>query len=209
MIVAYLRVSTDKQDVKNQRFEIQRFCDERGWTVSRWVSETASGTKDLHERRLGETLDGLQRGDTLVISEISRLSRRMFTVMQVVGELLQRGVELYTVKDGFAFKDDINSSVMAFAFGLAADIERRLLSSRTKEGLARRKAEGMKLGRPVGSSKPGYYKLNGKDKQILRYMDKRISVAAMARLLNVNRKTLTTYIARQSLHEEHRRRLLT
>lgn len=204
MIYAYLRVSTDKQDVKNQRFEIERFCMERDWTVGRWVRETASGMKDIHERELGVLLPKLVKGDMLVISEISRLSRRMWDVMDIVGDLLRRGVELYTVKDGFAFKDDINSSVMAFAFGLAADIERRLLSSRTKEGLARRKAEGMKLGRPAGLSKDSYYKLHNKDKTILRYMERRLSISAMARLLGVHRKTVSAYIERQNLREQQR-----
>ncbi len=203
-VVAYLRVSTDKQDVRNQRFEIARFCEAKGWSVSSWVSETVSGTKELSERRLGVLLPTLGRGDTLVISEISRLSRRMYTVMNILGDLISKGVEVYTVKDGFAFKDDINSQVMAFAFGLAADIERRLLSSRTKEGLARRKADGVRLGRPPGVTRPTYYKLHGKDRTILRYMDKRLSVAAMARLLNVNRNTMKAHIDRQGLHEQLR-----
>lgn len=208
MIVAYIRVSTDKQVVRNQRFEIERWCAEHNLKISRWVSETVSGTKEVNERRLGELLRQLNRGDTLIISEISRLSRRMYTVMNILGELISRGVEVYTVKDGFAFKDDVNSQVMAFAFGLAADIERRLLSSRTKEGLARRKAEGVRLGRPTGRSTPASYKLRGKDKTILRYMERRLSVAAMARLLNVNRKTLQSHIERQDLRAQLRWRVL-
>lgn len=198
-VVAYVRVSTGKQETENQRFEIERFCAERGFTDVEYVDEVVSGSTELHERKLGELLETLSRGDTLIVSEVSRISRRLFAVMSTLERCLKDGITILTVKEGYEFKDDISSQVMAFAFGLAADIERRMISARTKEALARKRAEGVKLGRPVGSRKDSNLKLHGKDDRIVRYLDKGVSVSAIARLLDVNRKTLRDYIDRRDL----------
>lgn len=206
MKAAYIRVSTGKQDTDNQRFEIERYCRERGIGGVTYVEETVSGTKDVSTRQLGTLINELGQGDMLIVTEISRLSRSLFTVFSTLQDCLRRGITIVTVREGYEFKDDISSQVMAFAFGLAADIERRLISARTKEALARKRAEGAVLGRPVGSTKPENLKLYGQDERILRLMDKRVSVSAIARLLGVHRGTLTAYIERQSLRRELRYR---
>ena len=203
-VVAYARVSTDKQELENQRHEITRFCNARGLTIDHWDSDVASGTIKLKDRAIGALLESLRAGDTLVVSEVSRISRSLRTVLNVIEDAIEQKVTIMSVKENIVFGDDLNSRIIAATFGLAAQIERSLISARTKEALARKKAEGMVLGRPVGSTKPEYLKLHGKDDRILGYMDKRVPVAAQARLLDVNRKTLTDYIKRQDLH----RRLL-
>lgn len=203
-VVAYARVSTNKQELANQRHEIARFCEVRGLTIDHWDSDVASGTIKLKDRAIGTLLDSLKAGDTLVVSEVSRISRSLRTVLNVIEDAIEQKVTIMSVKENIVFGDDLNSRIIAATFGLAAQIERSLISARTKEALARKKAEGVVLGRPVGTHRHEQLKLHGKDEMILRFMDKRISRAGMARLLDVNVKTLREYINRQNLEQEHR-----
>ena len=147
---AYLRVSTDKQTLENQRGEITRFVTKNGLTVDRWVEEIVSGKVKDSDRKLGYVLKRLKKGDTLIVSELSRLSRTLLDIMSIMRSLLERGITLYSVKENFCLEDNINSKVILFAFGLAAEIERDLISARTKEALATKKAQGIVLGRKVG-----------------------------------------------------------
>lgn len=206
-VIAYVRVSTDKQELENQRFEIGRYCSERGITVDEWDEEVVSGTIKAKDRKVGALLDRLQSGDTLLVSEISRISRSMVTVLNAIQQCIDGGVKVVSIKEGFTFADDLNSKVIAVAFGLAAEIERSMISARTKEALRRKRADGVVLGRPVGSTKPEHYKLHGKDEKIMRLMEKQVSISAIARILDVNRKTLQTYISKQNLRQELRWRL--
>lgn len=198
-VIAYVRVSTNKQDLKNQRFEIERYCSLNNITVDEWDSDIASGTVKVKDRRAGALLDKLQSGDTLIVSEVSRISRSIRTIFDVVQDLIERGVAVISVKEGVKFGSDLTSTVMLAGLGLAAEIERKMISARTREALARKKSEGMKLGRPLGTHRPEHRKLHGKDEEILRYMRRRVSKAAIARLLDVNVGTLRTYIKNQEL----------
>lgn len=199
MIVAYARVSTEKQDAENQRFEIERYLERQGLMYDEFVPETVSGTKSASERVLGELLERLGPGDTLVVSETSRLSRRLEDIFLVLRQLLDRGVTVIAVKQNYVFDDDIKSKVMAFAFGLAAEIERDLISARTREALALKKHQGVKLGRPVGSFQQHHYKLHGKEPEVQRLLDAHVSVSAISRLLGVNRKTVQAFIRDRQL----------
>ena len=151
MVVAYLRVSTGRQTVTNQRHEITRFAGSRNMVVDCWVTEVVSGSKKRRDRKLGATVKRLKAGDTLIVTELSRLSRTLTDIMTIVGELLEKGVFLYSTKDRYSFDDTINSKVLCFAFGLVAEIERNLISARTKEALAARREQGVILGRRRGS----------------------------------------------------------
>ena len=151
MVIGYLRVSTGKQHPANQQDEIRRFAESKNLTIDRWVTEVVSGRKRERDRKLGALLRRMKRGDTLVVTEISRLSRTLTDVMSIMGKCLKKGINLYSTKEGYAFDDSINSKVLCFAFGLVAEIERNLISMRTKEALALRKAEGMVLGRKKGT----------------------------------------------------------
>ena len=146
MIYAYIRVSTDKQTVENQRFEIEKFARIRELNIDKWISETVSGTKSAKKRKLGSLIKKLKKGDTLIASEISRLGRRLMEVMSILNTLMQKNITVFTVKEKYELGNNIQSQILAFAFGLSAQIERDLISQRTKEGLARRVAEGQKLG---------------------------------------------------------------
>ena len=152
MVIAYLRVSTEKQHLENQQSEITRYAELKGITIDRWVTEIISGKTVQNKRKLGALIKSLHTGDTLIVTEISRLSRTLHEVMSIMGECLKKNITIYSTKDGYAFDDSINSKVLSFAFGLVAEIERNLISQRTKEALALRKAQGIILGRRVGSN---------------------------------------------------------
>ncbi|WKK71481.1 recombinase family protein [Rathayibacter oskolensis] len=201
-VVAYVRVSTNHQDHENQQYEIAQFADRQGLDVSEYVSEVITGKAAVKDRKIGALLDDLRDGDTLIVSEVSRISRSLTGVLNAIEDATKRGITIMTVKGGHVFGDNINSKVIAFAFGLAAEIERDLISARTKEALARKKAEGVVLGRPVGSHTVENLKLWGKDEEILSLMLKRVPKSAIARLLDVNRNTLSAHIERRELVKE-------
>ncbi len=180
MIYGYIRVSTDRQTVENQRFEINQFCEKQQLFVHKWIEETISGTKEVQERQLGKLLKRMKKGDILICSELSRLRRNLLMIMGVLNECMNRDIQVWTIKDNYRLGSDINSKVLAFAFGLSAEIERNLISQRTKEALARKKAEGVILGRPKGS-KSAKTKLTGQEKQIKELLEKKYHI----RLLGV------------------------
>lgn len=150
MVIAYLRVSTGKQTLANQQSEIEKFTEKRDIHVDRWVTEVVSGRTAGRERKLGILVRRMKQGDTLIVTELSRLSRTLTDIMSIVGDLLHKGVHLYSTKDRYAFDDTINSKVLCFAFGLVAEIERNLISMRTREALALRREQGVILGRRKG-----------------------------------------------------------
>ncbi len=140
MVIGYLRVSTGKQHPANQKNEISRFAEGRGLEVEKWVTEIVSGKTRESDRKLGRLLKRMHKGDILIVTEISRLNRTLTDIMNIMGKCLEKGINLYTTKEGYSFDDTINSKVLCFAFGLVAEIERNLISMRTKEALAVRKA---------------------------------------------------------------------
>lgn len=193
MVYGYIRVSTDKQSVENQRYEINRFCDRNVLVVGKWVEESISGMKSIHERELGKLLKTMKKDDILICSELSRLGRNMLMIMGVLNECMSRDIQVWTIKDNYRLGNDINCKVLAFAFGLSAEIERNLISQRTKEALARKKAEGVRLGRPIGS-KSKVKKLTGREAEIKVLLDKKVSKSAIARILGVHRLTVAEFI---------------
>lgn len=151
MIYGYLRVSTDKQDIDSQRQGVDGFAEAKGWTIDEYITdEGVSGGKDPDKRNLGPLLKKLHEGDIVIASEISRLGRDLYMVMDILHLCMTRGCKVYTVKDRFTLGDDISSKVLAFAFGLSAEIERQMIRQRTKEGLRLRMKLGVLVGRPVG-----------------------------------------------------------
>jgi DNA invertase Pin-like site-specific DNA recombinase len=193
MIYGYIRVSTDKQTVENQRFEINNFVDKEHLIIERWIEETISGTKEIENRKLGKLMKTLKSGDTLICAELSRLGRSLLMIMSILHYCMKHEIQVWTIKDNFRLGKDIQSQVLAFAFGLSAQIERDLISMRTKEALARKRAEGVILGRPVGR-KSTKTKLTGNEAQIKSLMDKGVSKSAIARILGVHRLTVASFI---------------
>ena len=192
MTFGYIRVSTDKQTVENQRFEITNFCKAKGLLIDSWIEETISGTKNYSKRALGSLLKEVKKGDYIICAELSRLGRNLFMIMEILNICMQRECIVLTIKDGYRLGDDIQSKVLAFAFGLSAEIERNLISQRTKEALAKRKADGQILGRPKGK-KSSYTKLSGKEDIILRYLKQGKTKIYISKKLKVHRNTFIIY----------------
>ena len=193
MIYGYIRVSTDRQTVENQRFEINQFCEKNVMVIDKWIEETISGAKSVQDRKLGKLLKRMRKDDILICSELSRLGRNLLMIMGVLNECMNRDIQVWTIKDNYRLGSDINSKVLAFAFGLSAEIERNLISQRTKEALARKRAEGVILGRPKGS-KSKVKKLTGKEIEIKNLLDKKVSKSAISRILGVHRLTVSEFL---------------
>lgn len=193
MVYAYLRVSTDKQTTKNQRFEIKRFAQLKNLKITQWVDETISSTKELQQRSFGKLLDNLNSNDVLIVSEISRMGRNLMQIMSILHLCMTKHVTVYAIKEGYELGDNINSKVLAFAFGLSAEIERTLISQRIKEALARKKTEGIKLGRPLGSKKKNPI-LAKHAEFINEQISKGVKQIEIARHLRVHRHTVKKWI---------------
>jgi DNA invertase Pin-like site-specific DNA recombinase len=198
MTYGYIRVSTDKQTVDNQRFEIERFCVKNNLIIDEWIEETISGNKTPDKRLLGSLLEEVKSGDLIVCSELSRLGRSLFMIMSILNQLMMNEVRIWTIKDNYRLGDNIQSKVLAFAFSLSAEIERDLISQRTKEALARRRAEGKILGRPHGSQS-AYVKLSGREQDINMLLHRHFSKAAIGRIYGVHRMTVDSFLKKRMM----------
>lgn len=193
MIYGYIRVSTDGQTTENQKLAIKNYCRERRLRRVHWVAETISGTKNPEKRKLGELIDTVEEGDTIVLTELSRLGRSLMMILNVLQKLLDKKVRVITIKEGYELGDNIQSKVLAFAFGLSAEIERTLLSERTKQGLERARKAGKQIGRLPGQ-KPNYYKLTPYRYKIKRYLKAGRSKLSIAKELGVTWVTLDRFV---------------
>ena len=191
MIYGYIRVSTDKQSVKNQKYEIERFCKGNKLQIGQWIEETISGTKAPDKRRLGVLLKDIKQDDLIICSELSRLGRSLFMIMSILSHCLSVGAKIWTIKDNYRLGDDIQSKVLAFAFGLSAEIERNLIAQRTKEALARCKAEGKVLGRRPGKAEK--VRLSGHEKEILKMIKEGKNNVEIGRRFGVHRQTVRIF----------------
>lgn len=194
---AYIRVSTQTQTLENQKFEITRWCRCNEITVDHWITETVSGTVHWEKRKLGRAVRSMKSADMLVCTEISRFGRSMLMIMSVLNACSQKGVFIRTIKDNFNLTDSINSKIIAFAFALAAEIERNLISQRTREALAARKQAGAQLGRPPGHGS----KVARVKKDLLKIsmmLAEGASKSSVARIYNVHRNTLSKCLKMQN-----------
>ncbi len=195
MIYGYIRVSSDKQTVENQRFEINKFCKQEKINIDDWIEETISGVKSYNKRQLGILLKRIQKDDLIICAELSRLGRNLYMIMEILNICMSKECRVWTIKDNYRLGDDIQSKVLAFAFGLSAEIERNLISQRTKEALARKKTEGIVLGRPKGKKNSlNKYKLSGKENLIRSLLQTGISKRKIAKICKVDRNTLARFV---------------
>lgn len=194
MIYGYIRVSSDKQTVENQRFEINNFCEREKLNIDGWIEETISGTKAYNKRELGKLLKRVENDDLIVCAELSRLGRNLFMIMEILNICMNKECRVWTIKDNYRLGEDIQSKVLAFAFGLSAEIERNLISQRTKEALARKKAEGGILGRLKGKRCRLNPKCASKHSWILEQLEKEIPKQKIAKKLKISKATLYRYL---------------
>jgi DNA invertase Pin-like site-specific DNA recombinase len=151
--IAYLRVSTPDQDLQKNKADILHLANEKGLGKVIWVEETVSGRVSWHKRQIADIVAQLEDGDNLLLSELSRLGRSMLECMEILSIAMQKNVHVYAVKGNWQLDNSIQSKIVAMAFSMAAEIERDLISQRTKEALAAKKRAGIKLGRPKGNGK--------------------------------------------------------
>ena len=195
MIYGYICVSCDKQTVENQRYEINKFCAALDITVDGWIEETISGAIAFNRRALGKLLERVVKDDLIICAELSRLGRNLFMIMEILNICMTKECRIWTIKDNYRLGDNLQSKVLAFAFGLSAEIERDLISQRTKEALARRRSDGMILGRPKGKlTAREEYKLNGKEGLITELLSSGVAKLRIARICGVTRNTLNRYL---------------
>lgn len=196
MIYGYIRVSTDHQDCENQKLGIENKAAALGLKIDKYIEDAGiSGTKEPEKRALGGCLKKLKPGDVIICSELSRLGRKLFMVMRILEHCMRIGACVYTVKDGYVLGDNIQSKVLAFAFGLSAEIERDLISQRTKEALAVRRAAGQRLGRQTGSKNKNH-KLDGQAEIIKRMLNNKVPKTKIAKKLKVSVSTVYKFMAK-------------
>ena len=172
---------------------MQLFVAKNDMKIDKWVEEVISSRKPLHERRLGKVLKKLKKGDILIATELSRLGRNLLEAMGILQECLEKDCQIWTLKENYRLGADIQSKVLAFAFSLASEIERQLISERTKISLQRLKDEGRHLGRPYGTS---YQKLQKQHDRLMNLLDKGVSKAEIARSLGCSWLTVHRYMQR-------------
>lgn len=182
-------MSTDRQTVENQRFEIRKFCEKNKVKIDEWIEETISGTLKPEKRELGALLSKIGGGDLIVCSELSRLGRSLFMIMSILNQIMEKCARVWTVKDGYRLGDDIQSKVLAFAFALSAEIERNLISQRTREALALKKAQNIRLGRPKGAPNKRHL-TGGLELQIRTMREWGMSVNRIAKFIGISRTSV-------------------
>jgi len=196
--IAYLRVSTALQDADNQKLGIVEYTYAEGLQPVEFVEETTtSGKTPINERMLRQVIDSMVQGDTLIVSELSRLGRNMVEVMSVLDQLIKKGCRVHAVKGGYRLDGTLPSKILSMVLLMAAEIERELISQRTKEALARRKAEGKQLGRPKGSY--GVSKLDQHADDIRKLLSHGVAKAAIARLYGCSWQTAHNWVRRNGM----------
>lgn len=191
-VYAYLRVSTDAQDAANQKRGVSEYCAARQWPVA-YVEDTASGKKPWREREVGRLLDRMQRGDVLVVAEISRLGRSTLQVLELMAYAGERGLSIHVVKGSMVLDGSAQSKMFATMHALFAEIERDFIVARTREALQRRKAEGLPMGRPTGPGKK--LMLDSRAAEIDRLMDVKVPKRVIARAVGCSPQTLHNWLA--------------
>ena len=201
MIYGYLRVSSDEQDVNSQKLGVESFASSKGWMINDYITdEGVSGGKDPDKRNLGPLLQKVKQDDIIICSEISRLGRDLYMIMDILHWCMEQGCIIYTVKDKFILGDDIQSKVLAFAFGLSAEIERQMIRQRTKEGLKLRMKMGILVGRPPGR-KNDFLKLDKHKEKIIEQYKWGVPLRRLAANFNVDRNTMDRTLARWGVIE--------
>ncbi len=195
MTYSYIRVSTEKQSVENQLFEIEKWAKAHEVKIDKFINETASGKIAIDHRKLGKLFKKLNSGDTLIVAELSRLGRSLLDVMERLNYCIKNDIKVIALKEKFEMGDNINSKVLAFAFSLSAEIERQLISQRTKEALARKKHEGVVLGRPKGAkTKLELHPCYAFRDKIIDWDKQGLSHTQIAKKIKVHRDTLRRWL---------------
>lgn len=197
--LSYIRVSSNAQDLKSQKLAILDFAQKEGFKIDEFIEMKISAKRTTKDRRVDELMGKLNKGDRLIVSEISRLGRSLGQIIEITNTLVKEGISFIAIKEGIRLegKQDIQTKVMISLFGLFSEVERDLISERTKEGLARIKAMGKRLGRPKGSFSAS--RLDGKEEEISFLLKKGVSKSSIAKITEVSRTNLNHFIETRKL----------
>ena len=197
--IGYLRVSTIDQDTEKNKAEILSLANDKKFGHVKFIEEKVSGKKSWKERKIKSIIDDLGEGDRLIVPELSRLGRSMLEIMEMLSIARDKGIYIYAVKGGWELNGTIQSKVMAMAFSIASEIERDLISKRTKEALKARKAAGVKLGRPKG---PGKSKLDKYREEIIALLKNGSTKAFIARKYGTTKPNLYNWLKKNNINAE-------
>jgi DNA invertase Pin-like site-specific DNA recombinase len=200
-VYAYLRVSTDTQDLNSQKLGIVDYAEAHHLRIDEWVKETASGALDASKRDLGlKLLPKLRPGDVLVIPELSRLGRSTLDVLSTLKLLREREIQVHVVKSNMRLDDSINSKIITTVLGLAAEIERELIRARSVEGQARARAAGKHIGRPrLERDEDRRSKLDKHAEDIKRYAARGITKLNLAKIFDCDWATMNEWLRRHGV----------
>jgi len=195
---AYLRISTDRQDAQNQKLSIMEYCNANNIIGLKFIEDTTSGKTSWRERSIGKILEKAKKGDMIVAAEVSRLGRSTLQVLEILEESAQKGVSVHIAKNNMVLDGSMQATITATILGLAAQIEREFISVRTKEALAKRKQDGVKLGRPKGEA--DVLKLDAFRDEIMEYLKKGINKLAISKLIECSPTTLYKWLNRRKIN---------
>ena len=194
--IAYLRVSTLDQNLEKNKADILHLANDKNLGKVEFIEEKVSGKISWKQRKIGPLIEELKEGDAILLSEFSRLGRSMLECMEIIAIAVDKGIKIYTVKGGWQLDDTIQSKVMAMVFSMAAEIERDLISKRTKEALNSIRLSGVRLGRPKG---PGKSKLDIIRPEIEALLKNGSSQKFIAGRYKVTEPTLSNWIKKHSI----------
>jgi len=200
--IAYLRVSTDRQDADNQKHGILEYANNHGISNLTFVEDTVSGKVKWRERKLGEMLQNANSQDTIIFSEVSRIARSTLQVLEVLEYCTERQIHVHIAKQNMAFDGSMQAKITATVLGMAAEIEREFISLRTREALAARKKIGMILGRPKGPAT--HTKLDKHHLQIQDLINKGVSKLSISKIIECAPSTLYDYINRKNIKKQEK-----
>lgn len=197
--IAYIRVSTDKQTCSNQHFTINEYATKHDIIINEYVEETISSRKSLDRRKLGLLLNTLDSGSCLIVTEISRLARNLYEIAMILQQAIDKGIKVISIKENYMFQNDLQSKIMAYTFGLSAEIERAMISSRTKMSLEKLKNQNVKLGRPLGA-KSKELKLSKNKNKIKKLLEQGVSQAKICKILHCHPTTMCRFLKNNPLN---------
>lgn len=189
MVIAYLRVGTsNKELLEEQKDEIKRYASDHNINIDKWITDVTVDKGKEDERNLAMVLDRMQKGDSLVLSDISRLGRTLSEVMEIMGRCMEKSVQIYSIKDRYILDQTLDLPVMGSVFRLVKEIEHSLMSTRTKEALSHKKSIGGPLGRPKGSAAKQSF-LDANKEEVISMLERGDTVMEICKRFNVSRNT--------------------
>jgi DNA invertase Pin-like site-specific DNA recombinase len=182
--IAYCRISTSQQDLDKQKHLLLEFAQKNQWLIHEFIEVAVSSQKNQHERKIDILLNQLQKGDRLLVAELSRLGRNMLDTLNIINTLAEKGIQIVFVRQPELSTNNPNSQLLLAIYSYFAETEREYISIRTKQGLAAAKAQGQLLGRPKGSKNKKGRALDNYRADLKRYLELKLSITSIMKIIN-------------------------